>query len=170
MPPIGICLTDLVWRHRQRMWGQTNISLVRIMLNLQEAGASKLTVLYIEDNADNLALVELLIARRGDLTMLSAVDGPLGIELARARQPDVILMDINLPGMNGFDVLKCLRADPATAHIPVMALSSDAYPKQIEKGLNAGFFQYLTKPFKFKEFEDSLDLCLQSAVQNRLTA
>jgi CheY-like chemotaxis protein len=138
------------------------------MLNLQEAGAPRLTVLYIEDNADNLALVELLIARRSDLTMLSAVDGPLGIELARARQPDVILMDINLPGMNGFDVLKCLRADPATAHIPVMALSSDAYPRQIEKGLNAGFFQYLTKPFKFSEFEDSLDLCLQSAIQNRL--
>lgn len=137
-----------------------------MMLNVQE-DAPRLSVLYIEDNAENLALVEQLIARRADLTMLSAMDGPAGIELARARQPDVILMDINLPGMNGFEVLQCLRDDAATARIPVLALSSDAYPRQIEKGMNAGFFQYLTKPFKFSDFQGALDTCLVAALENR---
>ena len=75
-------------------------------------------LLYVEDNPANLKLVEQLIARRSDLRLLSAVDGNLGVELARAAQPDVILMDINLPGISGIEALKILREDPATAHIP----------------------------------------------------
>ena len=104
------------------------------------------TLLYVEDNPANLKLVEQLIARRPDLRLLSAQDGNLGIELARASQPDVILMDINLPGISGIEALKILREDPATAHIPVVALSANAMPRDIEKGLEAGFFRYLTKP------------------------
>jgi CheY-like chemotaxis protein len=103
-------------------------------------------MLYVEDNPANLALVEQLIARRGDLKLLTAIDAPLGIELARAYLPDVILMDINLPGISGYGALKLLRDDPATAHIPVLALSANAMPRDIEKGLEAGFFRYLTKP------------------------
>ena len=115
------------------------------------------TLLYVEDNPANLKLVEQLIARRPDLRLLSAVNGTLGIELARASQPDVILMDINLPGISGIEALKILREDPATAHIPVVALSANAMPRDIEKGLEAGFFRYLTKPIKVNEFMDTLE-------------
>ena len=118
------------------------------------------TLLYVEDNAANLALVEQLIARRPDLSMLSATEGHAGIRLARDAQPSVILMDINLPGISGFAALSILRNDPATAHIPVLALSANAIPRDIEKGLNAGFFRYLTKPIKVDEFMYALDLAL----------
>ena len=121
-------------------------------------GAPLRTLLYVEDNPANLKLVEQLIARRPDIRLLSARDGNLGIELARAHQPDVILMDINLPGISGIEALKILREDPATAHIPVVALSANAMPRDIEKGLQAGFFRYLTKPIKINEFMDTLDV------------
>ena len=91
------------------------------------------------------------------------MNGTLGIELARAARPDVILMDINLPGISGIEALKILRDDPATAHIPVVALSANAMPRDIEKGLEAGFFRYLTKPIKVNEFMDTLDVALEFA-------
>jgi PAS domain S-box-containing protein len=128
--------------------------------------SSRRTLLYVEDNPANLALVEQLIARRSDLKMLTAVDGYMGIQLARAYQPDVILMDINLPGISGFGALEILQKDPATAHIPVMALSANAVPRDIEKGIEAGFFRYLTKPIKVKEFMDALDVALHYAANN----
>jgi len=123
------------------------------------------TLLYVEDNLANLKLVEQLIARRSDLRLLTAVNGTLGIELARAAQPAVILMDINLPGISGLEALKILRADPSTAHIPVVALSANAMPREIEKGLHAGLFRYLTKPIKLSEFMDTLDAALEFARQ-----
>jgi signal transduction histidine kinase/AmiR/NasT family two-component response regulator len=119
------------------------------------------TVLYVEDNPANLMLVEDLIARRPDIRLLSAMDGIRGVEMALASQPDVILMDINLPGISGFQALKTLRADPATAHIPVVAISANAMPRDIEKGLEAGFFRYLTKPIKVNEFMGVLDAVLK---------
>ena len=118
------------------------------------------TLLYVEDNPANLKLVERLIARRPDIRLLSAVDAFLGIEIARAFQPDVILMDINLPGMSGIEALKILREDSATAHIPVVALSANAIPSDIVKGLEAGFFRYLTKPIRVNEFLNTLDEAL----------
>jgi len=121
------------------------------------------TLLYVEDNQANLKLVEQLIARRPDMRLLSAADGHLGIEIARAFQPEVILMDINLPGISGIEALKILREDPATAHIPVVALSANAIPRDIVKGLEAGFFRYLTKPIKVNEFLDTLDEALAFA-------
>jgi len=124
------------------------------------------TLLYVEDNPANLALVEQLIARRGDLRLLTAIDGHLGVELARAYLPDVILMDINLPGISGFDALKILSDDPATRHIPVLALSANAVPRDIEKGLEAGFFRYLTKPIRVREFMEALDIALEHAAQH----
>ena len=93
----------------------------------------------------------------------AAADGNLGIEFARAYQPDVILMDINLPGISGLEAMKILRADPATAHIPIIALSANAMPRDIEKALEAGFFSYLTKPIKVNEFMDTLDAALKFA-------
>jgi CheY-like chemotaxis protein len=123
-------------------------------------GAPPRTLLYVEDNPANLELVEQLIARRLDLRLLSAADGNLGIEYARAYQPEVILMDINLPGISGIEAMKILRADPSTAHIPIVALSANAVPRDIEKGLEAGFFSYLTKPIKVDQFMAALDVVL----------
>jgi len=121
------------------------------------------TVLYVEDNSANLELVEKLIARRSDMRLLSARDGRLGIQIARDSLPDVILMDINLPGISGIEALKILRDDAATAHIPVIALSANAMPRDIEKGLAAGFFRYLTKPVKIAELMQTLDFALEFA-------
>ncbi len=123
------------------------------------------TLLYVEDNPANLKLIEQLIARRSDIRLLSARDGNLGIQLARAHQPAVILMDINLPGISGIEALAILREDPATAHIPVLALSANAMPRDIEKGLQAGFFRYLTKPIRVNEFMETLEVALQFAAQ-----
>jgi signal transduction histidine kinase/ActR/RegA family two-component response regulator len=128
------------------------------------------TLLYVEDNPANLLLVEQLIARRSDLKLLTAIDGYMGIQMARAYQPDVILMDINLPGMSGIDALKILHEDSTTAHIPVLALSANAVPRDIEKGIEAGFFRYLTKPIKIDEFMDTLDVTLTYAAKNGLKA
>ncbi len=128
------------------------------------------TLLYVEDNPANLELVEQLIERRPDLRLLSAAEGRLGIEFARAYLPEVILMDINLPGISGIEVMKILRADPTTAHIPIIALSANAVPRDIEKGLEAGFFSYLTKPIKVDQFMDALDValrCSQTAASTR---
>ena len=125
------------------------------------------TLLYVEDNPANLMLVEDIIARRPELRLISARDGISGINLARSAQPDVILMDINLPGISGIDALKILAEDPATARIPVVALSANAMPHDIEKGLQAGFFRYLTKPVKINEFMVALDLALAQAQQSR---
>jgi len=121
------------------------------------------TLLYVEDNPANLKLVEQLIARRPDLCLLSAGDGLKGIALARKHLPEVILMDINLPGISGIETLARLRADPLTAHITVVALSANAMPHDIAKGLEAGFFRYLTKPIKVVEFMDTLDAALECA-------
>ena len=123
-------------------------------------GTPQRTLLYVEDNPANLELVAQLIERRGDLRMMSAADGSLGIEYARACLPDVILMDINLPGINGIEAMQVLRADPSTAHIPIIALSANAIPRDIERGLEAGFFNYITKPIKVVEFMDALDVAL----------
>jgi PAS domain S-box-containing protein len=121
------------------------------------------TLLYVEDNQANLKLVEQLIARRPNMRLLSAADGHLGVEIARAFLPEVILMDINLPGISGIEAMQILHKDPLTAHIPVVALSANAIPHDIAKGLKAGFFRYLTKPIKVHEFLHTLDEALEFA-------
>jgi PAS domain S-box-containing protein len=119
------------------------------------------TLLYVEDNQANMKLVEQIVARRPDLRLLTAVNGVLGVELARKEQPTVILMDINLPGISGIAAMEILRADPATAHIPVVALSAYANPHDVEMSLAKGFFRYLTKPIKIREFTDTLNAALK---------
>jgi PAS domain S-box-containing protein len=127
-------------------------------------GAARYTLLCVEDNPANLMLIERLVARRPDLQLLSARDGRLGVEIARAQMPDIILMDINLPGISGFTAMRILAEDPVTAHIPVIALSANARPHDIEMGLEAGFFRYLTKPIKVDEFMATVDLALGQAL------
>lgn len=119
-------------------------------------------LLYIEDNPANLKLIEQLISRRPDLRLLTAQNGKDGISLARGYLPDVILMDINLPGISGIEAMKIIRLDPATAHIPIVAVSANAIPSDIAKGLEAGFFRYLTKPIKVNEFMETLNVVLES--------
>jgi PAS domain S-box-containing protein len=121
------------------------------------------TILYVEDNPANLSLVEQLVSRRPNLRLITAITGKLGIELAKARLPDLILMDINLPDTSGIEVLHILRKDPATAHIPVIAVSANAMPHDIAKGLKVGFHLYLTKPIKIAEFNATLDAGLEFA-------
>jgi CheY-like chemotaxis protein len=131
-----------------------------------KVGKTHHTLLYIEDNTANMKLIEQLIALRSDIALFTAVNGTLGIELARSIQPDVILMDINLPGISGVEALQILQADPFTSHIPVVALSANAMLRDIELGMQAGFFRYLTKPIKVKEFMDTLNVALAFTQEN----
>ncbi len=126
------------------------------------------TVLYVEDNPANLTLVEQLIARRPDLRLICVTTGNLGITFARTNQPDVILMDINLPGISGIEAMKILHADLSTTHIPVIAVSANAMPHDIDEAMNAGFSHYLTKPIKVREFMDTLDAALKLGSVNAL--
>ena len=128
-----------------------------------EDGAQQRTVFCIDDNPANLLLISKLLARRPDVRLLTAMDATQGIEIANAALPDVVLMDINLPGISGITALGVLAGNPLTAHIPVLAISANAMPRDIEKGWAAGFFRYLTKPINVAQFMEALDLALQHA-------
>ena len=117
-----------------------------------EQAVQKDTVLYIEDNPANLRLVEQILSSRTNVTMISAPEPNLGLELAYTRLPDLILLDLNLPGMSGFDVLKKLKENNDTKNIPVFAVSANAMIIDIEKGMDAGFDDYITKPIDVKTF------------------
>lgn len=121
------------------------------------------TMLYVEDNPANLKLVQEIIALRADLRLLTAADGNLGVELARQHQPEVILMDINLPGISGNEALKLLRKDFRTRHIPVIALTANAMPREIANSMAEGFFRYLTKPIDITELFEAMDSALEFA-------
>lgn len=113
---------------------------------------NEFTVLYIEDNAPNVRLVESILSKWPQITLISASSAEEGIELAVSAQPAVIVMDINLPNMDGYEALKVLKLKPETALIPVIALSANAMKKSVNEGLEAGFERYLTKPLKVVEF------------------
>jgi signal transduction histidine kinase/ActR/RegA family two-component response regulator len=123
-------------------------------------GGAPHLVLYVEDNPANLKLVEEIVRFRPDLRLLAAGDGPLGLSLARAHRPDIILMDLNLPGMSGQEVLAQLQREPATRDIPVIALTANAMARDIERGMAAGFFRYLTKPIDIDKFNEAIDVTL----------
>jgi CheY-like chemotaxis protein len=127
-------------------------------------------MLYIEDNPTNLKLVEQIVARHINLRLLTAVNGNSGIEIARGSRPEVILTDINLPDIDGYEVLKILRSDPATAHIPVLAISANAMPPDVDRGMKAGFFRYITKPIKVNELMEALDVALEFAANKEQQA
>jgi len=129
-----------------------------------QENATRRTLLYVEDNPANLMLVEQIMAEHPNLSMFSARDGNHGVALARAHRPDIILMDINLPGISGIEAMNILRKDQSTKHIPIIALSANAMLQDIEKGLEAGFFCYLTKPIKINEFMNALDNALKFSV------
>ncbi len=119
-------------------------------------GVARRTILYVEDNAANLRVIEAIFRRHGDLNLISAANGEFGLELARRYKPDAILLDIHLPGMDGYAVLDALRANEITCAIPAIALSADAMPNDIEKGLAAGFACYLTKPVNVRDLLEAI--------------
>jgi signal transduction histidine kinase/CheY-like chemotaxis protein len=122
------------------------------------------TLLYIEDNADNLHLVEAIIDQYKSLHLLSAPNALIGFDLATSKKPDLILMDVNLPGMNGLQAMKRLRGTPETRLIPVIALTSNSMPQDIEAGLRAGFDGYLTKPIKVSELMQTIEQTLDNTI------
>ena len=122
-------------------------------------------VLYVEDNPANLRLIEEMIGFRKDLRLLSAPDAHLGIELARAHRPDVILIDLNLPGLSGSDAQVILHDDPRTRDIPVIAVSANAMPRDIAKGMAQGFFRYVTKPIDIAALDEAIDSALVSSAE-----
>jgi len=105
-------------------------------------------ILCIEDNPANMRLIERILAHRDDIRLLGASAPGLGLELASTHRPALILLDINLPDMDGYDVMQCLRENPATRDIPVVAISANAMPKDLARGKAAGFMEYLTKPLE----------------------
>jgi CheY-like chemotaxis protein len=129
----------------------------------QRRWAGKRRVLYVENDQANQSLVAKVMARHPDLELLMAETGLSGLELAHQARPDLILIDINLPGISGLETLKRLRRDPTTATIPVMAISANAMPLDIEACLAAGFFRYLTKPIDIKELMETVDQALELA-------
>jgi PAS domain S-box-containing protein len=123
---------------------------------LQFEGPRGRLVLYVEDNPANVAFMRDLLRDFERLELLTAPTAEMGIELAFCRRPHAVIMDINLPGIDGFEALTRLREQPATAHIPVIALTASASERERQRGLKAGFFRYLTKPVKVDEFIDAL--------------
>ncbi len=119
------------------------------------------TLLYIEDNPANLKLVTQLLGQRRHLSLLTAHTPALGLELAETRKPDLILLDINMPGMNGYELIKRLKADENIKDIPVIALTANAMPRDAERSIKAGFSAYLTKPLNVAEFFKTLDRYLE---------
>jgi PAS domain S-box-containing protein len=129
---------------------------------VEEDGHDKhCTVLYIEDNLSNLTLVETIFQRRPDIKLLVAMQGRLGLTLARDHRPDLILLDLNLPDIPGDEVLRHLQDIPEMRKTPVIMISADATPGQIERLLAAGAHSYLTKPLNVRQFLEAVDEVLQ---------
>ena len=127
---------------------------------MRAPGTRRRLVLYVEDNPANVRFVRDLVSTLDDVELLAVPTAELGVELARAERPDLVLMDINLPGMNGFEALARLHASPETTHIPVIALTAAATARDHQHGLDAGFYRYLTKPVKVDELIEAMEAVL----------
>ena len=120
------------------------------------------SLLYVEDNPDNVRLMESMMAAKPGVELISAESGPRGIDAALTYRPDIILLDLALPGLNGLDVLKRLKSAPELAGTPIFALSAAAQPEDVRKGLDAGFDRYFTKPLDVKAFLEAIDNVIES--------
>jgi PAS domain S-box-containing protein len=132
----------------------------------REASSERLTpqarrlVLYVEDNPANVTFMRDLVSTVENVDLIVAPTAEMGIELARGRRPDVVIMDLNLPGMSGLDALRALRALPETKDIPVIALTAAASERDKRRGMEAGFCEYSTKPVNVDEFVTALEALL----------
>jgi protein-histidine pros-kinase len=138
-------LTPSLLEHQETALAEANIGM---------APSQPRLVLYIEDNVDSSQLMERIFARWPDVRLITAMQGRLGVELARQHKPDLVLLDLHLPDIQGLEVLEKLRADPATLGIPVIVTSADATPGQIARLKGAGADEYLTKPLDIPQFAD----------------
>ena len=120
------------------------------------------TILYIEDNEDNIRLIEKILCKYPSIHLVTATDGVTGLQLAASIQPDIILLDVQLPDINGFGVLRQLRAKLTTASIPVIGVSANAMPQDVGDALAAGFDNYITKPINIRIFLDAINDILDS--------
>jgi len=132
----------------------------------QRMDAVQHTVLYIEDNPVNIKLIAQILGRYKHIHLLTAHTPELGIELALTRRPELILLDINMPGMDGYQVLEVFKADARLRAIPVVAVTANAMARDIERGKAAGFTEYLTKPIDITGFFNMLDCCLSGSAEN----
>ena len=121
------------------------------------------TILCVDDNRANLALLTEALSLRADCLVLTATDGRAGVEMARSHSPDVILMDNNMPVMSGREAMRILRADPVTADIPVIAVSAAAMPTMVSSGLAQGYFRYLVKPYDLVDLTDAVDAAIDAS-------
>ncbi len=124
------------------------------------------TILYIEDNLDNVQLMESIVDLIENTQLRSAYSAEQGIDIARRERPDIILMDINLPGINGIEALKQLNDLPETKHTPVIAITALTSPGEVEAGLEAGFKAYITKPINIPEINRAIEEILNGANQS----
>lgn len=126
-------------------------------MNLISKPSAERTLLVIASDRANMQLMTQLIARRDDLKLLTAVNGKEGMQLADASLPEVVVLDTSLSDICAGEVLKGMQGNPLTSHIPVIAVSSDAMPAHVEAGLQAGFYRYLTKPYKLTDLLEAID-------------
>ncbi|GLS26139.1 PAS domain-containing hybrid sensor histidine kinase/response regulator [Marinibactrum halimedae] len=139
-----IQMSEAKFTSEEEMPGRTNKSLSDKRVDTKAFRGKKL--LYVEDNQANVRLLEQFFSKFEGLTLDIAAEGFVGLYKARTEKPDIILLDVNLPGMDGFEVLSILKQDPITERIPVLAVSANAMPMDIERGIKAGFDDYLSKP------------------------
>ncbi len=130
--------------------------------------ALRATVLYIEDNPASVLLMRHIMKEMADIELVVATSAREGIELARGLKPGLILLDINLPEMDGYEVLQTLRSDEHTAEIPVFAITANALPKELERGVAAGFDHYIAKPLNIPQFIAAVDVVLAQPPARRL--
>jgi CheY-like chemotaxis protein len=131
------------------------------------ATAGGFSLLYVEDNPVNLRLMEHLVSTLPNVALLIAATPQIGLDMAVAHRPDVIVLDLNLPGMSGYEVLARLQSMPEIRDIPVLALTAAAFPRDVKRGLAAGFFRYLTKPLDIAAFLAAVDDALAEAPARR---
>jgi signal transduction histidine kinase/CheY-like chemotaxis protein len=131
---------------------------------------SGFSVLYVEDNPANLALVRNVLATLTDVDVIEATNGTMGIAMAKQHRPDIVVLDINLPDMSGYDLLQQLKRMPELAGTPILALSASALPREIKRGLQAGFFRYLTKPLDMNKFLGAIDSALSESDREEATS
>lgn len=136
-------------------------------MDLTSTPTSGRTLLVIASDKVNMQLMTQLIARRDDLNLMTAVNGIEGMKLADTSLPEVVVLDTALSDICAREVLKGLRGNPMTSHIPVIAVSSDAYSAQIQASLQAGFYRYLTKPYKLIDLMEAIDCSLGYCLGNR---
>jgi CheY-like chemotaxis protein len=136
----------------ERGMSEPGPALVRAAESQRAEGEGRRLILYVEDNPANVSFMRDLFTTFVNTELMTAPTAEIGIELARERHPEVIIMDINLPGMSGLDALRALRRIPETSGIPVVALTAAASERDKQRGVEAGFYRYLTKPVKVDEF------------------